>query len=188
MKRTLVASLALTSLLFSATEESDLINKTREALQQLNTHLEQELSRVITEQGTDAAMHFCQNIVDQYISEKQHELGNNIAIKRTALRYFNSDHKPSIGDALVMKGFKKQIEEDNEKPSTVSRVINEQTTQILYQAIGTGKSCTLCHGRQEADNEIVQTILKRYSNGGGFEFKPGDFRGAWVAEIKPTNK
>jgi hypothetical protein len=120
-------------------------------------------------------------------SSSAHEMGATYSktlpegskIRRTAIKYRNSNNKPDATDLIVMKDM---IADGNlSKPL----VVDMGESFRVYKALPTKKPCLACHGDTNSmPTEMKEIIKKKYPTDLATGFKENEFRGVIISEIK----
>jgi hypothetical protein len=161
----------------SEKEQSALINKGKEIVQQSFKSLSTELQTALQAGGVQKAISYCHlqasPIIDSLSS------AYNVKIFRVSDRHRNPGNQPDELDITVMAAYQKQLAEGRELQAHLETT---GTETIFYAPIVIqNPMCLLCHGQpgnaiQQADYEL---LLSKYPQDLATGYKLGDLRGLW---------
>lgn len=106
-----------------------------------------------------------------------------VTVGRSALKLRNDANAPKAWLAPVMKELAAE-----QSGTAASRTVTLPDGTVGYaEAIWTGPMCLTCHGEALAPS-IDAKLKARYPKDTARGFKPGEFRGVFWAEVKPTSR
>ena len=162
------------------------IQTAKESMQKLGGALQGELRTKMKEDASGLlAVEYCADEAQKITLEVSKELGENVEIRRTALKYRNQANEPTIQDIEIMRQMRQAIEEKGVDADTILEVVEGQETIYVYKPLTVGNSCYRCHGAaSDIDPKLLDTIKQKFPYDQAINFARGDFRGAIVTEIK----
>jgi hypothetical protein len=159
--------------------DSLLIEKGDSIIRIVSENLRSELMDAIRNYGMDSALSYC-NIKAIPITE---QLNNDeITISRMAERYRNPENKLADYAQDIFEYYR-----NNTNPEA-SLIAGIDGTVYYVKPIYLAALCANCHGHsgvQIADN-VQEKINKLYPNDLAINFNPGELRGLWHIEFRPT--
>lgn len=127
--------------------------------------------------GTSGMM-ACANAAMPLTDEYNKQLPSNVKVRRTAIKYRNPANKPDSKDTEVMNNI---IASKNFAPV----VVEMNDSYRVYKPLPMAQPCMVCHGDLKTMNQQTREKIKEhYPKDLAIGFKPGDFRGVVVTEIK----
>jgi len=155
-------------------------------IKELSHRLKTTVKSIIQNSGPVEAIEYCNLAAIDLTNDIS--LGNNLIIKRTALKYRNYKNAPDSWELDVLKRFeKRKTDGEDVKLITESAIIDSDEKIFRYmKVIPTGKPCLTCHGVDIKSN-IISKINELYPDDGARGFKVGDIRGAFSIIIPIEN-
>lgn len=184
MKKIVSTALLATSMLFAA--DAAVVQKAKQSMMELGKTLKGELKQKFKEDPSGLkAVEYCANQAQKLTKEVNARLDSDVKVRRTALKYRSEHNEPSIQDINVMDDFQHRIENLNQSPKKMMKVVETKEKYFVYKALGVGKPCLKCHGDvNKIDSRILNVLNENYPYDRARNFKLGEFRGAIVAEIE----
>lgn len=133
------------------------------------------VSQKISELGAPHAITFCNENALPLLDSISHIEG--VSISRVSEKYRNPKNKPSKQDLIALKALSKGD----------IKFYQNKNASIYYAPIRIGMStCLKCHGdNKEIDAPTLTKIKELYPSDRAFDYKIGEFRGAWkVSNMK----
>ncbi len=125
-----------------------------------------------------SGMMACANAAMPLTDEYNKQLPSNTKVRRTAIKYRNQANKPDAKDIEVMNNI---VASKNFAPV----VVETSDSYRVYKPLPMAQPCMACHGDLKNMNKQTREKIKEYyPKDLATGFKPGDFRGVVVAEIK----
>ncbi|MBN2721396.1 MAG: DUF3365 domain-containing protein [Campylobacterales bacterium] len=125
-----------------------------------------------------SGMTACANAAMPLTDEYNKQLPSDSKVRRTALKYRNPANKPDDKDIEVMN---KIIASKNFAPM----VVEMNDSYRVYKPLPMAQPCMACHGDIKTMNKHTREKIKEYyPKDLATGFKPGEFRGVVVSEIK----
>lgn len=141
--------------------------------------LRSSLIKAINTAGLPGAVSFC-NIKAPEITQ---QYADTFLIKRTALRYRNTNNKP---DSLELDILLKMTDEVETVRIPKSRLVRDKGVVHYFKPIIMQGMCLRCHGkpREQIPAPALTEINRLYPNDKAIDFKEGDLRGIWHITFK----
>ena len=127
--------------------------------------------------GVAQAVPFCNvNAYPLTDSMAQH---HKVKVRRTALRYRNSNNAPADPELIVLEHFQAELDAGRQPGPSLSAISNEEVA--FYSPILLVSQCTKCHGdvEEEIGEENYELIRSMYPEDLATGFKEGELRGMW---------
>ncbi len=182
IKMALLASLMLSSALFSKEISQEIIDTgdrlSKELLEQLSSKLKNEIKT----NGLLQAAKFCNSNALTLTEEINLRQVEGISVKRISLKERNNANAPKPDEALVLKSMQEMLKK-NSLPAYVIK--EEDRTYKYYKPLVIQKElCLKCHGNVDKNPELAQFIKEYYPDDKAIGYKMGDLRGAVLVEIR----
>lgn len=182
MQKALLASLFISSVLFSEEVSQEIIDTGNKLSKELMTKLSSELSHEIKNNGLLSAAKFCNSNALTLTEEVNLHQVQGISVKRISLKERNSANRPKADEAAVLKSMQKML---NKKELPEYIVEQEGKTYKYYKPLVIKKEvCLKCHGDINTSPELDAFIKEAYPDDKATGYKMGDLRGAILVEIK----
>lgn len=141
--------------------------------------LRSSLIKAINTAGLSGAVSFC-NIKAPEITQ---QYADTFLIKRTALRYRNTNNKP---DSLELDILLKMTDEVETVRIPKSRLVRDKGVVHYFKPTIMQGMCLRCHGkpREQIPAPALTEINRLYPNDKAIDFKEGDLRGIWHITFK----
>jgi hypothetical protein len=136
--------------------------------------LRSSLLKAINTGGLPGAISFC-NIKASEITQRH---ADTFLIKRTALRYRNTNNKP---DSIELTILQQMVDEMGTIRIPKSRVVRDENAVHYFRPIILQGMCLSCHGkpREQIPVPTLNEINRLYPTDQAIDFKEGDLRGLW---------
>lgn len=183
MKKLAITLTAVTVALFA---NPTAIDTAKQSMKKLGGALQGELREKMKEDSSGLlAVNYCADEAQKITQKVSKELGENVEIRRTALKYRNEANEPSIQDIEIMRQMRQAIEEKGADADTMIQVVEGENTTYVYKPLTVGNACYRCHGAtSDMDSNLLEAINQKFPYDKAVNFAKGDFRGAIVTEIK----
>ncbi len=182
MKKTLLLSLFLSSLLLSEETPKNIIDAGDKLSKELLSKLGSKLVHEVKTNGLLSAAEFCNSNALTLTEEVNLHQVEGISVKRISLQERNSANKAKADEAAVLESMQEMLEK-NTLPAYV--ITKEAKTYKYYKPLIIKKDlCLKCHGDISKNSELNQFILEAYPEDKATGYKMGDLRGAVLVEIK----
>ena len=188
MKRLLSIGVLL-SLIFGvalqATTQKELKMEAKAAIMKLGKTLKGEVAKSMKAHGPQSTAYFCYKNAKSLTKKINTSYPKGVSVKRISLKNRNKDGYPTSKDEVAMlKKLGAQVKAGKKLPKMIVEKISENYYKV-YKPILIGKKCLVCHGDAKHRNkDAYKTIKEKYPNDKAIGYKVGDFRGAFVAEIR----
>ena len=138
--------------------------------------LSAKLMTIMAEDGPEGAVEFC-SLEALPITDSLTNLFG-ATIKRTALKYRNSENNPDSTELAALIKYSEEIGAGNEPKPYVILVNGKER---FFAPIPTKALCLSCHGVPGVNmtESVVAKINKVYPNDMAVGFQVGDLRGIW---------
>lgn len=170
-------------ILFSASALADTFSE--EAPQVAGTlkkNLMGNLSQVIKEKGTAAAVNFCHLEVKNLAAKTGKEFKGKYLFGRTSHRIRNPKNAPEKWMEVYLANFQNKKQTDTKTQAFFHTTKNGE--RFYLEPLWVTPMCLQCHGQNVAKKTNTQ-ILKNYPKDQARDFRVGDFRGfIWIKEKK----
>jgi len=168
----------------------DWTDESRALVQQLGSELKAELTRVMSERGSVAAIGVCRDKAPSIAARLSAESGARVS--RTALRVRNPANAPDELQRALLEQFAGELASGKfQGPLEAAFEINRggQVERRYMRAIPMDAVCVTCHGKVLAP-ELAAAIAAQYPDDQATGFEPGQLRGAfsvvWPASSLPA--
>ena len=184
MKKTLLAIILLSSMLLNANTNKEIKLQAKQAFMKMGKTLQSNMKKNMKKGGPIKAANFC----SQEAVNIEHKVNANypkwIRVKRISLKYRNPNNAPSDDEAKVLKEIQDKVDNHQKVPKMIVKKISQHTYKV-YKPLFIGKKvCLKCHGMKDIRDQKAYKIIKEtYPQDKAINYKKGDFRGAFVAEI-----
>lgn len=177
MKKLFLLLTAVSTLSFASND----VNVTKmgdEAIKKMMKTLKGAVMGAMKDGGPKKTAEVCSSSATD-IEKSVNDSFKNITIKRTTLQPRNPDNMATEDEAKVLAEYAKS---NSKKLVTVK--ISDGHYKV-YSPIYMMKMCVKCHGDDKARNKEADAIIQaKYKTDKANGYKEGDFRGAFVADIK----
>ena len=185
MKRIILSMmLLLSATLLSAVTNKEIKLEAKTAIMKMGSTLKSHMKENMKQGGPLQAAKFCSQEAVKIEKEVNKSYKNGISVKRISLKYRNPDNKPTVDEAKVLEQIQNDVNEHKKVPKMIVKQISQHKYKV-YKPIFINKNvCLVCHGdAQTRSDAAYKTIKEKYPNDKAIDYKKGDFRGAFVAEI-----
>ena len=187
MKRTIFTiGIASTVLVLSAqaATNKEIKLEAKSAIMKLGKTLKGEVVKNMKAHGPQSTAYFCYKSAKNITKKINETYPKGVSVKRISLKNRNKNGYPVAKDEIAMlKKLEKQTKEGKKLPKMIVEKISENHYKV-YKPIFIGKKCLVCHGDvQHRNKDAYKTIKEKYPNDKAIDYKLGDFRGAFVADI-----
>ncbi len=161
----------------------NLISQNRNTAKLYGSQLKQKLSQAMKKGGPLLAISVCK-IQAPKISSLMDQKG--LVVKRTSLKYRNSDNAPDEWETEVLNRFNRlQKAGANPKKLEFYDVVNENGQDYFrhMKAIPTGNVCLACHGKSIAPS-LIKRLDELYVEDKARGYQVGEVRGAFTFKTK----
>ncbi len=187
MKKILVVSLFLTSVIFTNAEELTL-EKVKEiafkVTSEFNSKLKKELKKVKRVDGIKGMTYFCINDSMRIVERLNDKYGTKVSIKRVSLNNRNEKAKVLEDEKKILEAFDLIQKADAYQPEQLVQIVDDNIYKVYFPVEMKSRDCKKCHGlEKKVDKESKKRFLEVYKNSNGYGYKSGDIRGAVVITI-----
>jgi len=186
MKKTissLVATIILGSLTLSANTTKEIKIEAKTAIMKMGKTLKMNMKKSMKKGGVIGAFNFCTLSASQIEFDINKTYKDGVSVKRVTLKPRNPNNMASSDEKAVLNTFEKLQKEGKALPKMIVKEISKNHYKV-YKPMVMGAVCLKCHGNLKTMNkEVVSLIKKYYPNDKAIDYKKGDFRGAFVADI-----
>ena len=154
-----------------------------ESIKTVGGKLKHTLMTKAKEGGLSNAATFCSTEASNVAKEASKSLPKGVSVKRITDKPRNKMNQATPEQLKVFNEIKANMK-PNEKPQMVVKKISDNHYQV-YKPLKVGKKCLNCHGGDDVRNKDAYNIIgKKYPNDKAIGYKLGDFRGAFLVDIK----
>jgi len=151
---------------------------------QMGKTLQMNMKQHMKSGGPLEASKFCTQEAVSIEEKVNNSSAKNVSVKRVSLKYRNPKNAPSADEKAVLES----IENDYKNKKAIAALIVKQLSEHKYKVYKpiflNNATCLQCHGTSKVRNEkAYETIKAKYPHDKAIDYKRGDFRGAFVAEI-----
>lgn len=143
--------------------------------------LKEALTQAIEDSGIAKAIQVCNTKALPLTEEVRGLTGYDVAIKRTSLKFRNSQNAPDREEEAVLIYFEKLKAEDKLLPENYLQKVEKEGKVYYkyYKPIQTAGLCLDCHGDpQQMNPDVVRIIDELYPEDKAKGYHGGDLRGA----------
>ena len=186
MKRTILAMmlLGLGATLLSAATNQEIMLEGKAAIMTMGKTLKSHMKQNMKAGGPVQAAQFCSQKAVKIEKDVNKTYKTGLHVKRISLKYRNPDNKPTADEAKVLEWIQKEYKAGKKIPPMIVKQVSKNEYKV-YKPIFIDKNvCLTCHGDIQTRSKPAYKIIKeKYPNDKAVDYKKGDFRGAFVAEI-----
>jgi nitrate reductase cytochrome c-type subunit len=170
--------------LLSAATNQEIMQEGKAAIMTMGQTLKLHMKQNMQAGGPIQAAQFCSQKAVQIEQDVNKANKNGVHVKRISLKYRNPNNKPTADEAKVLE----QMQKDYKAGKKIAPMIVKQVSKNeykVYKPIFIGKNvCLVCHGDvQTRSAQAYKIIAKKYPHDKAIDYKKGDLRGAFVADI-----
>lgn len=184
MKKIVLSTILLSASLLSATTLDEIKIEGKTAIMQMGKTLKQNMKTNMKSGGPLQASKFCTQEAAHIEDKINASYANGVSVKRVSLKYRNPKNAPTADEKAVLQEIQKNYNNKKAIPKLIVKQLSEHRYKV-YKPIFLNKAvCLACHGNTQARNEkAYETIKAKYPHDKAINYKSGDLRGAFVAEI-----
>lgn len=136
--------------------------------------------------GIVDATHFCIHSAQAITRAYNRELDEGISIHRISLKNRNDANRPASEEAPILEALEILSRSSAYLPGHIIQIDKEGHYKYYRPITLTKRECVACHGRPADISQEVRTlIVQNYPKDKAIYYNRGDFRGAFVVEIRP---
>jgi len=185
MKKLFVLSVILSAALLNATTNKELKAEAKAAIKNMGQTLQAEMKKNMKSGGALKAAQFCSKEATNIEKDINSKYKKGVTVKRVSLKYRNPENAPTDDEAMVLKQMQRKLKDHKNKPSMKVMKIADNYYKVYKPIFVNKKVCLKCHGdSKHRDQKAYKEIKKAYPHDKAKGYKIGDFRGAFVVEIK----
>ena len=148
---------------------------------QLGQEMRKKLTESMQKNGPAGAIDVCAKDAPAISARIENELG--VTIKRTSLKYRNTQNAPDAAERQVLGVLAAAHSAGEKLPQGVTAFQNDRNR--FYKAITMEQTCLKCHGDSTTMSEAVRKeVATTYPEDKAVGYKEGDFRGIISVTVK----
>jgi len=184
MKKILLTTILFTTITLSADINKELKTEAKQAFMKMGKTLQANMKKNMKEGGAIQASHFCTQEATNIENEVNKHYKKNIKVKRVSLKYRNQKNTPTADEAKVLQEIQSKVNNHQKVPKMIIKKISKNSYKVYKPIFIKKKVCLVCHGTEQAiDKNAYKIIKEKYPKDMAIDYKDGDFRGAFIAEI-----
>ncbi len=184
MKKTLLLVALFSSLLLNANQNQDIKIQAKKAFMKMGKTLQANMKKNMKQGGAKQAAHFCSQEAVGLENKINKSYKNNIKVKRISLKYRNPKNAPTPDELKVLQEIQNRLTNHKKVPKMIVKKISKNSYKVYKPLFITKNVCLKCHGTDKTIDKNAYKIIKQtYTDDKAINYKKGDFRGAFVAEI-----
>lgn len=153
------------------------------AIGNIGGKLKHTLMQKVKKDGFASAADFCSTEAGNLAKEATKSLPSGVTVKRITNNPRNILNKASNEDSKILSLMNTNVKEGKTSSMVIKKIATNHYK--VYKPIVMGGKCLNCHGDSNTRNKEAYNIIKqKYPNDKAIGYKKGDFRGAFLVEIK----
>jgi len=179
-----ILSASIVSLSLQAATNKEIKMEAKAAIMKLGKTLKGEVVKSMKAHGPMSTAYYCYKNAKNITKKVNATYPKGVSVKRISLKNRDKDNYPSSKDEVKMlKKLNKEVKEGKKLPKMIVVKISDNHYKV-YKPIFINKKCLVCHGDAKHRNKDAYKVIKeKYPNDKAINYKVGDFRGAFVADI-----
>lgn len=163
--------------------QDEIKKEAKKAIMKVGNALKSNLITKMKNEGPASAAAFCSINASKLTKDIVDTLPKGISVKRITDRPRNINNKATKEQLIVLNEIKEKIKNGNE-PKLLVKQISSNHYQV-YKPLKMEFKCLTCHGDEKSRNNNAYNVIKKeYPNDKAINYKLGDFRGAFLVDIK----
>lgn len=163
--------------------EKELTNIAMNSIKTVAGTLQNTLETKIKDTGFASAAQFCSLNIKSLAQELSQQLPQGVTIRRITDRPRNPKNEATPKELSVLNELRSKINAGEHRTIIIKE--KAQNHYQVYKPILVKGKCLNCHGIKPVINqEAYKVIAKHYPNDMAIDYSPGDFRGAFLVDIK----
>ncbi|WP_457748344.1 Tll0287-like domain-containing protein [Sulfurimonas sp.] len=184
MKRIVLPMMLVGVTFLNASTNQEIMAEGKAAIMKMGKTLKSHMKQNMKAGGPVQAAQFCSQEAVKIEKDVNKTYKKGIHVKRISLKYRNPQNKPTADEAKVLQQMQKEYKAGKKiAPMIVKQVATNEYK--VYKPIFIAKNvCLVCHGDVATRSEAAYKIIhKKYPHDKAIDYKKGDLRGAFVADI-----
>ena len=186
MKKIIVSTLsimALSTTLLSASTTKEIKMEAKSAIMKMGKTLKMNMKKSMKKGGVVEAAKFCASRASQIEADINKTYKDGVSVKRVTLKPRNPNNAASVDEQIVLNSLEKMQKDGKVLPKMLVKEISKGHYKV-YKPMVMGGVCLKCHGStKDMNKEVVSLIKEYYPTDKALDYKKGEFRGAFIAEI-----
>jgi hypothetical protein len=184
MKKIMLTTVLFGTMLLNANPNKEIKQEAKHAIMKMGKTLQMNMKKNMKKGGALKAAKFCSQkaMKIEYKVNKSYKKG--VSVKRISLKYRNPKNAPTKDEAKVLEEIQNKVNNHQKVPKMIVKQLSDNTYKVYKPIFMAKKVCLKCHGTDKTRNKKAYKVIKEtYPHDKAINYKKGDFRGAFVAEI-----
>ena len=178
-----LCAIALSSTMLNANSTKEIKIEAKSAIMKMGKTLKMNMKKSMKKGGVVEAAKFCASRASQIEAEINKTYKDGVSVKRVTLKPRNPNNSASVDEQIVLNSLEKMQKDGKSLPKMLVKEISKGHYKV-YKPMLMGGVCLKCHGdTKNMNKEVVSLIKEYYLNDKALNYKKGEFRGAFIAEI-----